>query len=116
MRRNIAGLIAVLALGCLVAAAPSLAQSTSTSGSTSTDLSGYTGGTTGSQTISTPTTVPSSTAGPAETATATPTTSAPTQLAFTGANALWLIVIGGVLASGAVALLVIDRRSRRQKR
>jgi hypothetical protein len=122
VRRNTAGLFAVLVTGALLAAGPVLAQSTtttpaSTSGSTTGSTTDY--GNTQTVTTSTPTTsVPNDTqtgVSPSSTVSATPTASAPTSLAFTGANALWIILLGAGLAAVAGTLLFVDRRSRRNR-
>ncbi len=109
MRRTFAGLIAVLALGILVAAGPALAQSTST-------LGGYTTPTTSTTTSSTPA-KPTTTSGvsPTSAVDATPVAAAPTQLAFTGANASWIILLGVGLTGIAATLLIVDRRSRKSR-
>jgi LPXTG-motif cell wall-anchored protein len=123
VRRNTAGLIAVLVTGALLAAGPVLAQSTSTtpasstSGSSTSSTTCY--GCTQTVTTSTPTTsVPNNTTtsvAPTSGVSATPVSSPPSTLAFTGANAMWIILLGVALAAIAATLLFVDRRSRKNR-
>jgi LPXTG-motif cell wall-anchored protein len=138
VRRNFAGLFAVLATGALLAAGPVLAQSTTTtpaatttttSAATTTDTSATSGYTTSTPTVTTSTpktttatSTPSTSTSPTSTSNASPTSTvdatpvpAPTHLAFTGANAVWIILLGVGLAGIAVALLFVDRRSRKNR-
>ena len=111
VRRTFAGLLAVLALGALSAAGPVLAQST-------TDTTGGYTNTTTTSTSSVPTEPPTTTTNavaPTSDVDATPPAAAPSQLAFTGANAVWIILLGVGLAAVATTLLVVDRRSRHSR-
>ncbi len=72
-------------------------------------------------TTSTPTSnVPNSNTHPAaptsnSTLSGTPVATQPSNLAFTGANAFWIILLGVALAAVAVTLLMLDRRSRKNR-
>jgi hypothetical protein len=121
VRRNFAGLFAVLATGALLAAGPVLAQSTTTTPTTTatttvdTSTLGNYQSTSPTVTTSTPTTPVENGSSPTSAVEATPVASAPAQLAFTGANAIWIILLGAGLAGVAATLLLVDRRSRKNR-
>jgi hypothetical protein len=106
-------ILALMVAGILFAAGIASAQETTTE-----PLSGYTNTT---PTVTTKgTTTQEAPAEPESTVTpsvaAQPAGSAPSQLAFTGAEPLLLIVLGLGLAGGTGALLVRDRRRAAQDR
>jgi carbohydrate-binding DOMON domain-containing protein len=99
--------LALMVAGLLCAAGVASAQSTTTTDS----LSGYTNTTTSqSTTTESAQPAPEETTSVAPSVAAQPAGTAPSKLAFTGAEPLLLIVLGLALAGGTATFLVRDRR------